>query len=80
MKIESKINIDIDVNPIDIINNLLEMKGNKIIKEGNKYYREYETYGGSHSWFEKEEVSEEEVEYINALKVVKKYIKKYKIE
>lgn len=75
MKVLGTIRREIEIDPKDVIQNLIELKIDRrdwIYEEDGKYYRGYWTGGGSHSWEDKEEIDKSLYDYISALQLVLK--------
>ena len=75
MKIRATFNEEVTIDPIDIIQELIDEVQHGwrswIFEENGKYYRGWERSAGSHSFDEQEEISKEDYEYYQALKLIK---------
>jgi len=79
MEVYASVSQKVNVDPISVIEKLIENEigishRNWIFEKEGKYYHGFESGGGTHSWDEKEEISKELYNYLNSLKVVKKYL------
>ena len=82
MKVYANFREKVDVNPKDVIEELIDIEigyRNWIFMKNNKYYVGSEKSAGSHSFDTKEEISKEKYEYVESLKNVLKYIDLNKI-
>ena len=77
MEIYTNFRQKVDIEPIDVIQNLLDCsEGYRgwVFEKDGKYYRGYWESGGIHSWEASEEISKEKYEYVLALKSILKYL------
>ena len=67
------------VNPIHVVEKLKELElpwRDWVFEREGKFYQGFEQSAGSHSFDDETEISKEKYEYIKALEVVEKYLKK----
>lgn len=77
MKVYGSIRQLVEINPIEVIDELIkkEIGSNSwVFEESGKCYVGFEVGGGNHSWDEKKEISKEKYDYIKSLEYVKKYL------
>lgn len=78
MEVYARITQKVEINPRDVISELLTLSlggQNQVDEKEGKYYIKYEVSLGTHSGFEKIEISKEQYDYIQALLIVNKYLK-----
>lgn len=81
MEVYAKIKQKVQIDPKDVIENLIEKEIGThgwIFETDGKLYKGWEESAGSHSYDAKEEISKEKYDYIIALQTVLKQIKKLK--
>lgn len=82
MEIRANISQMVSVEPLDVINKLIEQEFRKlscdaVFESNGKFYLCREISGGSHSFFEEEEIEDENIfKYISALKLIKNTLEK----
>ena len=75
MEIYADFRQKVQVNPKDVIEKLIEKEigwRNWIFEKDGKFYRGFEQSAGCHSFDDKEEISQEQYEYVKALQLVLK--------
>lgn len=63
----------VEINPKEVIKNLIEKEINRsswVFEKNQKFYRGFEQSAGSHSFTTEEEITKEKYEYIRALQLV----------
>ena len=73
MEIYADIRQKVQVNPEDVIKKLIEVEigwRGWIFEEDGNFYRGFKTGGGSHSWDDKETITEGKYSYVKALQFV----------
>lgn len=77
MQVKGMIQIDVEINPIEVLENLKrEAIGDGFVTMiGKQFVMGYET-GGSHSWTEYDNISGELYAYISSIDRVIQYIRK----